>query len=322
MCISKYYGKLISILGGQRVRLHKSKILAYLLCLLFLSTVGSVAVADFAVTPTPDPTILVTYGTVTGASAIVYSLDVSVRTTDYALWLTKAEQLLTAHQGVTLLQKDNEVSENDTAALHRREITAEIPIAEYDAFLDVLRTMGASFRIDNDYSRVIADYADVVQALEAENARTHPDVNVIDDLTAKLNGYDDEISKCSVAFTIAEMEPAAAPSDAGILGCSSVSIANCSTATLGNTGIALIAAAVVLVLVFTILLIALGVKKRRHRHRRQKHHSSTTWPNETRAWVGEDRDGNVKTADVKASESHPQDKVAEPDYYLSDFPED
>ena len=251
------------------------------ICIVLLALLLLVGATGFVGAPeqAETTTVKVTVGNLQTNSdqiLLVQGIDIEIRTESYEEWVLYVMDAVASVGGECTTWRDVE------GELRNRSLTTEIPIGQYDTFLNWF-TPYATVQHKDAYARDITDeYQKAQQDLEIAQANENTDAATLLRLEQVLEEYDHALSYCTVTILVGEAEPAVVVEEKSPY---------TSWLILGG-GLLLIA---LLVLLFFLIR---AHQKRKRRKRRRKRHSSSTWPNETRAWVGEDSYGNAVTRDV------------------------
>lgn len=256
------------------------KRLTFTICIL-LSVLLLLPAVGFADVPAPSETteVKVTTGSLQTNSdqiLLVHGIDIEIRTELYDQWVNYVMEAVEGCGGERTTWRDVE------GELKNRSLSTEIPMAQYDTFL-ALFTPYATVQHKEAYARDITEeYRKAENDLLIAKADDKTDAATLLRLEQALKEYDQLLSYCTVTILVGETEPPVvveeeAPYVSWLI-----------------LGVGALLIALLVILFFAIR----AAKKRKRRKRRRKQHSSSTWPNESRAWVGEDSNGNTVTRDV------------------------
>lgn len=251
-------------------------------CILLLATAASAAEEQ------EETTVEITVGNIQTDSSeilIVRTVSIEIRTTDYD---TRMEQMM---QAVSDANGERTTWRDVEGDLRIRTLETEIRTENLEQFKAVYAAEAVCF-YDSEYSQDITEeYRAVENDLAIAKAKLQPDPAEILRLEGLLSDYDHRLAYCTVRIKLAELAAAETETD--------------SDASEIPELIWYFAAVVALIgLILLIIWIVKRIKRRRHRKRRTVRSPRETWPNENRAWVGEDNEGNVKTEIVNDLPRH------------------
>lgn len=251
-------------------------------CILLFSAVASAAEEQ------GETTVEITVGNVQTDSSeilIVRTISIEIRTTDYD---TRMEQMM---QAVSDADGERTTWRDVEGDLRIRTLETEVRTENLDRIESVYAGEALYF-YDDDFSEDITEaYRTVEGELAIARAKEHPDPAEILRLEGMLADYDHHLAYCTVRIKLAELSVSETAADA-------------DASEFSDLLWYFLAFAALIGLLLLILWIVKRIKRRRHRKRRTIRSPRETWPNETRAWVGEDNEGNVKTEIVNDLPRH------------------